>query len=154
MKRAARSVVVTALALVAPLFAAVHPQPEKPAGDEAARILSLENAWNEAESRHDVRALGLLLADSFSSTDIDGSFLNKSQWLAQIKSGARQYDQLSNSGMAVQLYGSAAVVTGEYHEKLKLNGKQMVRYGRFTDVWILQNGEWKCAATQSTLTGH
>jgi hypothetical protein len=56
--------------------------------------------------------------------------------------------------MFVQIYGTVAVVTGEYQEKLKLAGKSVRDSGRFTDVWIQQGGEWKCVASQATLIRH
>ena len=124
------------------------------ANDESARILSLENAWNQAEVKHDARALSLLLAETFEYTDSDGSFMNKSHWLAHVKNEVDQYEQLGNSGMTVHVYGNAAVVTGEYREKIKVRGKAVVRSGRFTDTWIQQNGEWKCVASQATLISH
>src|SRR5580693_8763958 len=52
------------------------------ADDESARVLSLENAWNQAEISHDAQALGMLLAETFDFTDDDGSLMNKSRWLA------------------------------------------------------------------------
>jgi len=125
------------------------------AADDTARILSLEKAWNGAELKHDTTALNLLLADTFQYTDSDGSYMNKEQWLARVKSGVEQYDgALTNTGMFVQIYGTVAVVTGEYQEKLKLAGKSVRDSGRFTDVWIQQGGEWKCVASQATLIRH
>ncbi|MGA7572646.1 MAG: nuclear transport factor 2 family protein [Terriglobales bacterium] len=129
----------------------VAAQISRVSSDESERVLSLENGWNQAEVRHDTRALSMLLADTFEYTDSDGSFLNRSQWLDQVGSGADQYEQLGNTGMVVHVYGNAAVVTGEYRERLRVKGKLVVRSGRFTDTWILQNGQWKCMASQSTL---
>ena len=80
--------------------------------DQSARVLSLENAWNRAEVTHDAKALSTLLAETFDFTDDDGRFMNKSQWLAHIRNGVDHYDQLSNSGMSVHLYGNVAVATG------------------------------------------
>jgi ketosteroid isomerase-like protein len=65
--------------------------------------------------------------------------------------GVDHYEQLGSSGMAVHLYGNVAVATGMYREKLTEKGKVVVHSGRFTDVWIQQNGEWKCVASQATL---
>ena len=39
-------------------------------------LLALENAWNQAQLRHDSEALEGLVADSF-STDNDGTFTTK-----------------------------------------------------------------------------
>jgi Domain of unknown function (DUF4440) len=121
------------------------------ASSDVARILSLENAWNDAEMNHDVRSLELLIADTFVYTDDDGSFLNRSEWLNEIRKQVDQYEQLANTGVAVVLYENAAVVTGEYKEKVKIKGKMVLRSGRFTDTWIRRNGEWKCVASQATL---
>jgi Domain of unknown function (DUF4440) len=118
---------------------------------DTARILSLENAWNGAELHHDVGSLELLVGDTFVYTDADGTFLNRSQWLAHVKSEAEEFDQLTNTGMTVMVYDNTAVVTGEYKEKIDLSGKMTVRTGRFTDTWIRRKGEWKCVASQSTL---
>lgn len=126
-------------------------EPEKTTGDEIARIRALENAWNEAEVHHDVKALSILLGDSFSYTDDDGSFMDKALWLTRIGSGVDEYDALGNSKTEIHVFGVAAVVVGEYHEKVKLAGKMVSRSGRFTDTWIQQKGQWKCVASQSTL---
>jgi hypothetical protein len=119
--------------------------------DEASRILSLENAWSQAEVVHDAKALEPLLADTFAYTDDDGSFMNKQQWLTHVGRGDDHYQQLANEDQNVKLYGDAAVVTGKYREKVDRGGKSVVVHGRFTDTWIKQNGTWKCVASQSTL---
>jgi hypothetical protein len=119
--------------------------------DVKNRILTLENSWNQAEVKQDAQAISMLLADTFQYTDADGSTKNKKEWLAQVQSGSDHYEQLGNTNMVVQLYGSAAVVTGQYQERVRLHGKPITRSGRFTDTWIEQSGSWKCVASQSTL---
>ena len=122
--------------------------------DQSARVLSLENAWNQAEVTHDAQALSTLLAETFDFTDDDGRFMNKSQWLAHIRNGMDHYDQLSSSGMSVHLYGNVAVATGMYQYKITEKGKGVMRSGRFTDIWIQQNANWRCVASQATLMSH
>jgi ketosteroid isomerase-like protein len=148
-----RSTIASGILLVAMCLPAAA-QHARVAGDESARVRSLENAWNQAEVKHDARALSMLLAETFEFTDDDGHFMNKSQWLAHIRNGIDQYEQLGNTGMAVHLYGNVAVATGIYQDKIKEKGKAVVRSGRFTDTWMQQNGEWKCVASQATLISH
>ena len=95
-----------------------------------------------------------LLAETFDFTDDDGRFMNKSQWLAHIRDGVDQYEQLSSSGMTVHLYGNVAVATGTYQDKITKKGKGVMHSGRFTDIWIQWNGEWKCVASQATLISY
>src|ERR1700722_11564053 len=126
-------------------------QQGKVTDDEAERILSLENAWNDAEKNHDSNALNLLLGETFDFTDDDGRYMNKHQWLAHITKEEDHFEVLGNSGMAVHLFGNLAVATGVYRSKM---GTGLLLPGRFTDVWIQKNGEWKCVASQATLISH
>ena len=120
---------------------------------DRSRILALENAWNEAETHRDVNAVDALLASTFTYTDSDGTVMDKPQFLASINAPSFDPEQIVNGGMKVQMYGPTAVVTGSYSEKGKNKGKETVRHGRFTDVWVLQNGAWHCVASQETLVG-
>jgi hypothetical protein len=124
------------------------------ANDETGMIMSLESAWNQAEVQHDPRAMSMLLADRFSYTDSDGSVMNKKQWLDLMKKETATFEQLGNSGIAVYLYADVALVTGGYRERIKLKRNSVVRSGRFVDVWIKQNGDWKCIGGQATLITH
>jgi ketosteroid isomerase-like protein len=120
---------------------------------EKARIVSLENAWNEAERHKDAKAIDGLLAASFAYTDSDGSFMNKEQYLASITEAGYKPDQIVNDSMSVRPYDHAVVVTGTYREKGAEKGKPYSRRGRFTDMWIQENGGWLCAVSHETLIG-
>ncbi|HEY4950969.1 MAG TPA: nuclear transport factor 2 family protein [Candidatus Acidoferrales bacterium] len=117
-------------------------------------ILTLERAWNVAEEHKDVRALDQLLSSTLAYTDYDGSFMNKTQFLASVKTAGLDADQITNETASVQVYGASAIVTGIYHEKGVLKGKAISRRGRFTDTWVKENGSWMCVASQSTLISH
>ena len=119
---------------------------------DTVRVLSLENAWNEAESHKDVKALAALLAPTFVYTDTDGTFEDRAQFLADVPSVTST--QIVNEGMRAESYGDAIVVTGAYREQGIEKGKPYTRHGRFTDTWVLQNGQWLCAASQETLIAH
>lgn len=120
---------------------------------DKARVLSLENAWNEAEKHKDAKAIDGLLASSFAYTDSDGSFMNKQQFLASIKAASYHPEQIVNDSMNVQPYDHAVVVTGTYREQGMEKGKAYTRRGRFTDTWIEEKGGWLCAASQETVIG-
>ena len=120
---------------------------------QKARIVALENAWNEAEKHKDAKAIDGLLAPTFSYTDSDGSFMNKQQYLASITDAGYRPDQIVNDSMTVRAYEHAAVVTGTYKEKGAEKGKAYARRGRFTDMWVEEKGGWLCAASHETLIG-
>jgi hypothetical protein len=117
-------------------------------------ILTLEKAWNVAEGSKDVRALDQLLSNTLVYTDYDGTFMNKEQFLASVKSATPDADQITNENVSVKMYSGSAIVTGVYHEKGMQKGKTISRRGRFTDSWVKENGTWLCVASQSTLISH
>ncbi len=119
---------------------------------DTVRVLALENAWNEAESHKDVKALAALLAPTFVYTDADGAFSDRTQFLAGIRDVTST--QIVNEGMKADSYGETIVVTGAYREQGTDNGKPYLLRGRFTDTWIHQNGQWLCVASQETLIAH
>jgi ketosteroid isomerase-like protein len=120
------------------------------AADES-KILALENAWNQAQLHHDAAALDELLPATFVNTDYDGTVMNKTQFLADLKDPAYQASMVVNQDVKIHSYSNAAVVTGTYHTKGKYKGKPFEHWGRFTDTWLFQGGIWQCVASHSSL---
>ena len=119
--------------------------------DEAGRIQALELAWNHALEAKDAAALDMLLANSMVSVDIDGSMVNKKEFLASVKSPEYQPSQAVTEQSNVQMYGDAAVVAGIFRIKGMEKGKPYVHRERFVDTWVKINGTWQCVATTSAL---
>jgi hypothetical protein len=113
-------------------------------------LLALENGWNQAQLHHDSKALDGLVADTFISTDNDGTFMTKAQFLADNEDLSYAPSLMTNSDEQVFLYGNAAVVAGIYHAKGLNKRKPFDRYGRFTDTWVYLNGKWLCVASHTS----
>lgn len=122
---------------------------ESPHGSESL-LIALEKAWNQAQLHHDSKALGGLVADSFISTDNDGIFMTKAQFLADNMDLSYAPSLMTNKDERVFMYENAAVVAGIYHAKGLYKGKPFDHYGRFTDTWIFLNGKWLCVATHTS----
>lgn len=120
---------------------------------ERTKLIALENAWNQAQIHRDGQALDTLLADTFVYTDWDGTVMNKTRFMADIKDPSVDTTLVANEGVEVYLYPGAAVVTGAYHAKGKIKGRPFDHHGRFTDTWIQLNGNWICAASHTNLMG-
>lgn len=134
---------MTALFFCVPLFAQ---------DSSKARVLALENAWNEAEGHNDANALAVLIDPTFVYTDADGGFMNKQQFLASIRKS--NPSQIVNEGMKAESYGDTILVTGTYREHGSENGKPFQHRGRFIDVWVQKDGQWFCVASHETLIAH
>jgi ketosteroid isomerase-like protein len=141
------SLVIAALTLCAVLFAQEKPAPS---GDEI-QVKQLERAWNEAEARHDAKAVTNIVGDALTYIDFDGSIMNKAEYIQDVTKTSYQADHLYDEGLNVTVYGNAAVVVGVYRETGTSKGKPYTHHVRFTDTWIKQSGVWRCVASQSTL---
>jgi hypothetical protein len=120
-----------------------------PHGTESL-LIALENAWNQAQLHHDSKALDGLVADNFISTDNDGVFQTKTQFLADNKDPSYAPTLMANSDERIFLYENAAVVAGIYHAKGLYKGKPFDHYGRFTDTWVFTSGKWLCVASHTS----
>lgn len=117
----------------------------------AAKVLSLEQLWNQAEVAQDIHSLDQILADTFIYVDVDGSLQNKTEFINGVTRRAEHIDSIRSESMLIHVHGNTVIITGVYHEKGTLNGKPYYHYGRFTDTWIKEGSAWLCAASQSTL---
>jgi len=118
---------------------------------EEARILNLENAWNQAQGQKDGSALRMLLGPELVYVDYDGKLMDKAEYLAKVQAPSLQPAKLVNESMHVQLYGAVAIVSGVCHETGVKNGKAYSVRMRFTDTWIRHSESWMCVASHSTL---
>ena len=144
-----KRLVTTAAIALAMLLPAPSTLAADPPGE--AMVLALENAWNLAEAHKDVGAMESLMSDSMIFIDVDGSLLNKGQFLANLKARPQQDQKLVTESMSVHVFGATAVVLGVYRESGVAKGKPYVRRGRFLDTWQNENGVWRCIASQATL---
>jgi ketosteroid isomerase-like protein len=120
--------------------------------EQSTKLMALENAWNQAQLRHDSRSLNTLVGDAFVYTDTDGTVMNKAEFLADIADTGYHPTMMANDGMRVFPYDKTAIVIGTYHAKGTTKGKPFDHYGRFTDTWVYQNGIWQCVASHTTLS--
>ncbi|HEV2116490.1 MAG TPA: nuclear transport factor 2 family protein [Terriglobales bacterium] len=141
---------VAAALLMLGLLSTARPLAAQAHADQS-KILALENVWNLAIVHKDTRALEQLLAANFVGTDFDSTLMNKAQFIASIGDKNYHPQQMVNEATDVRLHPDSAVVTGIYREKGINNGKPYDFRARFTDTWIFENGEWRCAASHSTI---
>ena len=118
---------------------------------EESKILALENAWNQAQLHHNSTVVASMLPDTFIYTDYDGTVMNKTQFLADLKSTSYQATMVENENVKVITYQGAAVVVGTYHTKGTYKGQAFEHWGRFTDTWVLEKNLWLCAASHTSL---
>jgi ketosteroid isomerase-like protein len=100
---------------------------------------------------HDSAIIEKIVADDFIGTSSSGKQGDKSTLLAEAKRDTNTYTSAVSSDMKVRMFGdNVAVVTGLAKETGKTKaGKTFSHAYRFTDTWVLRNGEWKCVAAHA-----
>jgi hypothetical protein len=144
-----KTLVGACLLCLAASFVAAQSSPASTQGSESL-LIALENGWNQAQLHHDSKALDGLIADTFVSTDNDGVFQTKAEFLADNRDTSYAPSLMANSEQKIFLYGNVAVVAGIYHAKGLNKGKPFDHYGRFTDTWAYLKGKWVCVASHTS----
>ena len=147
MKPSRKVPFLLAVILVSVTIAASSPAPQQKS-DATAKILALENKWNEAYKQGDVATMGSLLADDFIITDEEGLTFSKAGYIAHSGNSDNKVLISEMSDLKVRIHGDVAIVTGAYHEKGISNGKPYEYHDRLTDVWMLMtDGRWQVIAS-------
>jgi ketosteroid isomerase-like protein len=113
-------------------------------------IRQLERARHEAMLQGDAQALSRLLADDYIGTGAHGKVRSKAEVVADYSSGKVKYASITEDGVTVRQYGTAAVVTGRTKSKGKEGGKAFDSEHRFTRVWVQAPGRWSLVAAHSS----
>ena len=118
----------------------------KKSGDAEQQLMRLEREWADAYARRDVTALDRILADEFTETSEEDGVLNKSQFLAQVKSLGPTSESIVFDENKVRVYESTAVSTGRARWGSEAPGNAV----RYMIVYVRRQGGWKAVASQLT----
>ena len=115
-------------------FALEQPgEKSRPAGDAKQELLDLTHAWEKALVESDVGTMDRLLAYELIGTDPTGSLWDKAKYLDHVRRNAFHTESYELKDIKIQVYGNAAVVTGESVGQGQQKGVA-VRRGRYVEV--------------------
>jgi ketosteroid isomerase-like protein len=117
----------------------------------AKDIRAIERQWNEARVEADVATLDRILAPDWTVTHGDGTINTKAEYLADLKSGARQFSaDVKEDDLTVRVYGDTAVASGLSDSTVTYNGKPSGGALRFTRVYVRRDGRWVMIVSHAT----
>lgn len=139
------------LSLVATLLAVTAPSAQTGTVKSDQQILvQLEQDWDAAFRRKDLRFIENILADEFVATYSDGSRGDRAKELALAADFNLQIDSSTLDEFIVRIYGDTAVVWMSQHLVGPSQGRQLEVTFHYVDVFIMRDGRWQCVASQST----
>lgn len=109
-----------------------------------ADVLAQERRWLTAITEGDRGTVESILAPSFKHTNSDGKLLDRAQEIAGIE---KVSFAMNPSDQLVDISGDTAIVHGI---NTVIDGGQVVARERFTDVFVLQGGDWMAVSAQET----
>lgn len=115
-----------------------------------ADILALEDRRWAAQIGEDLGALGELLADEMRYTHSNGVVDTKTSYIKAIETKVFDYRSSDRTNTEVQLFGGAALVTGQADINVVTARGDMNLKARYTVVWAELNGAWQLITWQST----
>lgn len=113
-------------------------------------LIDLERRWNMAFHNGDVQFIESILDDDFIATYEDGVRADKKTELAQAEAFNQQIDASAMEDFTIRIYGNTAVVWFTLRLLGPMQGKPVELTLRYTDVWVLRDGKWKCVSSHST----
>jgi hypothetical protein len=119
--------------------------------DVEATIKKIEQELSDTIVKSDTSAFEKYLASDYLGIGPDGVTQNKSELLADIKSGTLKLESSTMSDMKVQVAGpDMAVVVYRSTDKGTYKGKDVTGEYRWLDVFVKRDGKWQIAIDQGT----
>jgi len=113
-------------------------------------LIFIEEKWAMVPLKKDTATLETILAPEWTGVSADGELITRAQAIERSK--ASNFTKSVNNEMKVTLLNpTTAVVTGVWNGSgTNFKGDKIETWERWTDVFVNQNGVWKCVAAHST----
>ena len=122
---------------------------DRPVRSDQQILIQLEQDWDAAFLRNDVRFIENILADEFVATYGDGSRGDRAKELTLAAEFNQQIDSSTLDEFTVKVYGDTAVVWFSRHLVGPSQGRRLELTYRYLDVFVWRASRWQCVASQS-----
>lgn len=118
----------------------------------AQEIIRQDHQRIEAYLKRDIATLNRLLPDKYIFTRSFG-FFSKTELLKAIESGELIFESFDRQYLDVNVYLNTAVAVGRDRVKGRYKGRDISGWFRFSNMYVLHDGQWQVVATHSTRLG-
>ena len=118
-------------------------------GAEEQAIVQIERDWAAAAVKRDVAVLEGFLAKEWTLVS-DGQLTTRAAVIADLKSGAYQFESATVHDLNVHVFGDVAIATMTGETKGKYKGADISGSSRGTDFFVKRDGRWQAVSTQNT----
>ncbi len=114
-------------------------------GDLKDEILKVDEERNQALQKGDVAFLSSLYSDDLVFTNARGEVLTKAQHLAELKARKLAFQSFKHSDVQVRIHGNTGILTGLRTSAVVNNGTVSSSPRRFLNLYVKEDGRWRCA---------
>ncbi|PYK70682.1 MAG: hypothetical protein DME44_10395 [Verrucomicrobia bacterium] len=146
-----RIILTLVVALALPTIMLAKEKETGASADVEATIKKIEQELTDSLLKSDTSAFEKYLASDYLGIGPDGVTQNKSELLADIKSGTLKLESSNLSDIKVQVADpDMAVVVYRTDDKGTYKGKDITGQYRWLDVFVKRDGKWQIAIDQGT----
>jgi ketosteroid isomerase-like protein len=118
---------------------------------DSEQLIVNEKAWAKAALDGDADLMASFMADEYvelawepatQTARAHWSAAGKRGWVEDVRRRTEVYSSVDVRNLTVHLQGTLAVVTGEYSQTGRHDGKDISASGIYADTWIRRNGRW------------
>jgi len=113
-------------------------------------LQTVSNAWAKAFVKNDAEAIGQYMADDWVVVTPNGNVIDKASFLGMITSAQLIHEMMDFAESNIRIYGDTAIVTTRATSSGRFQGEAFSQLERSSDVFVNQNGRWKCVLTHLT----
>ena len=118
-------------------------------GAEEQALLQIERDFATAAKNRDIAYFERTLAKEYAQV-ADGKPVDVAAQLAELKSGAIQFESITLRGLRAHVFGDAAIVSMEAESKGTYKGKPFSETSRGVDFFAKRDGRWQVVNSQMT----
>jgi hypothetical protein len=116
----------------------------------ADEALKAEDARSAAQTSGDFAAMERLFGDDLRYTHSSGRSDGKASYIELQRSKSVVYRSMQRSNVTVRTYGCIAIITGEAHYQVTVDGKDITPELVFHSIWAKRDGAAQFISWQST----
>ena len=118
-------------------------------GSVEQELVELSTDVVQAVQRHDLARLEELLGAEFSLLGAAGE-LDREGFL-EAAAGPYEIEDFSYEEIDLQVYGNTAVIVSRYRQQARLDGRDLTRELKVTDVWVRRDARWRLVRRHATI---
>jgi ketosteroid isomerase-like protein len=138
------------LVLLATAAVAASPSQTSRAPSDQDVLIALERRWNDSVYSKDIAFIDSILADDFTATYENGETGDRAKELELVTNFNQQVESAVQGEFTVRIYRDTAVVGFTLHLVGIRQGQRAELDLRYSDVWVMSDGRWRCVSTHST----